>query len=244
MKQELWSRIKRKQEIISGKRPFTEAELERIQDDFCAEFSHDSTSIEGNTLTLRETALVLKGITIDQKPLKEHLEIVGHGHGFQYICEIATSNVLISKQIIKEIHSLVLMDRPMDRGVFRRIPVRISGAYCIPSEPYLIEEHLEKLLNDFASNTTENVVEKLAWFHLVFEGIHPFVDGNGRTGRLLLSLQMMQNGFPPISIKYNDQKSYYDAFDSYYKEQNTQPMEYLIGKCLEERLDYFISLFE
>ena len=104
------------------------------------EFTYNSNAIEGNTLTLQETAMVLEGITIDQKPLKDHLEAVGHKDAFLYVQDIVSSKKSLTEFVIKNIHSLVLMNRPEDKGVYRRVPVRIMGAYTEPVQPYILPE--------------------------------------------------------------------------------------------------------
>lgn len=110
---------------LDRRRPLTVGELKRLQDEFLVEFTYNSNAIEGNTLTLQETALALEGVTIDKKPLKDHLEAVGHRDAFLYVVSLISDKVPISERIIREIHSLVLMDRPEDKGVYRRIPVKI-----------------------------------------------------------------------------------------------------------------------
>ena len=112
------------------------------------------------------------------------------------------------------------MDRTEDRGVYRRIPVRIMGAYHVLPDPLFVPEQMENLVAEFAGNKKLNPIERAALFHLKFEGIHPFVDGNGRTGRLILNLMLMQAGYPPINVKYSDRKRYYEAFDSYYRDND------------------------
>lgn len=137
------------------------------------------------------------------------------------IPKLVKNKVPFSERIIKEIHTLVLMDRPEDRGVYRRIPVRIMGAYHAPPDPVRVPKQMERLVAEFEGNKKLHPIERAALFHLKFEGIHPFVDGNGRTGRLILNLMLMQAGYPPINVKYSDRKRYYEAFDEYY-ENNKQ----------------------
>ena len=127
-------------------RPLTAGEAQRLRDDFMVDFTYNSNAIEGNTLTLKETAMVLEGMTIDKKPLKDHLEAVGHRDAFLYITEIAQKKMRLRDTEIKAIHSLVLMNRPEDKGVYRRIPVMIAGAYTKPVQPFLIEPKIKKLL--------------------------------------------------------------------------------------------------
>lgn len=222
---------------LDGCRPLTPAEVEAIKEVFLVEHTYNSNAIEGNTLTLQETALVLQGITIDQKPLKDHLEAVGYKEAFQFMEELAKQNKPLSEYDIKSIHNLVLADRPEDRGVFRRINIRIAGALTNPVEPYLIEPKIEELLKNYQKlSKTMRIVECVANFHLQFESIHPFIDGNGRTGRLLMNLQLIQAGLPAINIKFADRRKYYDAFDEYAKSGSSEAMTVLVGEAVVARL--------
>ena len=221
-------------------RPLTQGELQRLREEFLIEYTYNSNAIEGNTLTLQETALVLEGVTIDKKPLKDHLEAVGHRDAFLYVQDLVKNNVPFSESIIKQIHTLILMDRPEDRGVYRRIPVRIMGAYHVPPDPILVPEQMENLVAEFSINKKMHPIERAALFHLKFEGIHPFVDGNGRTGRLILNLMLMQAGYPPVNVKYSDRKRYYEAFDSYYRDSDKSIFIYLIGELLKEQLSIYV----
>lgn len=218
-------------------RPLTPAEVEAIREVFLVEHTYNSNAIEGNTLTLQETALVLQGITIDRKPLKDHLEAVGYKEAFQYVEELAKQDKPLTEFEIKSIHSLVLADRPEDKGTFRRVNVRIAGAMTEPVQPYLIEPKIEELFEDYKNwAQTMHVVERVALFHLRFESIHPFIDGNGRTGRLLMNLQLIKEGLPAVNIKYSDRRSYYDAFDEYARNNSADAMTKLIGEALVARL--------
>ena len=236
--------IQRKRERLSEMRPLTQGEVERLAEEFMIDFTYNSNAIEGNTLTLKETALALEGMTIDQKPLKDHLEAVGHRDAFLYVQDVAKQELPLSEIVIKNIHALVLMNRPDDKGVYRRIPVRIMGAYTEPVQPYMIEPRMTELLsaNEERKNTMTDI-ERIALFHLEFEGIHPFIDGNGRTGRLILNLDLIRNGYPPINVKFTDRKRYYDAFDAFYKDNDATPMTELIAEYIDLRFaDYFAVL--
>lgn len=176
-KENLLRQIDRKKMELDSRRPLTEGEVARLNEEFIVEYTYNSNAIEGNTLTLRETDLVLRGLTIDKKPLKDHMEAVGHKEAFDFVRELVKNNVPISESVIKQIHYLVLADKKEDRGVYRRIPVYIMGAQNEPIQPYLIAPKMEQLLMDFA-NSKEHIVTKLARFHIEFESIHPFIDGN------------------------------------------------------------------
>ena len=240
-KESLLAQIDRKKVELDGRRPLTAGEAARLNEEFIVEYTYNSNAIEGNTLTLRETDLVLRGLTVDKKPLKDHMEAVGHKEAFDFVSELVKDNVPISESIIKQIHYLVLADKREDRGVYRRVPVRIMGAQHEPVQPYLIEPKIEQLLRDFAAST-EHIVTKLARFHIEFEGIHPFIDGNGRTGRLLVNLELMKAGFPPIDIKFTDRIAYYNAFDEYHVKNNLSAMENLFAGYINARLDMYLDM--
>ena len=190
--------------------------------------------------------MVLEGMTVDQKPLKDHLEAVGHRDAFLYVRDIATKDIPLNESTIKSIHSLVLMHQPDDKGVYRRIPVRIMGAFTEPVQPYLIEPKMTDLLaKNEERKETMSVIERIALFHLEFEGIHPFVDGNGRTGRLIMNLELIRHGYPAINVKFADRKRYYNAFDSFYRDNDPEPMINLVAEYVSERYDdYFRILGE
>lgn len=243
IKESLIPIIEEKLEILKKRRPLTEGEIERLNEEFLTEYTYNSNAIEGNTLTLRETALVLRGLTIDKKSLKEHLEVIGHKEAFDYVRQLVSENVPISEKVIKDIHYLVLADKKEDRGIYRRVPVRIMGAAHEPVQPYLIIPKMEELLEQY-ENSKEDIVTKLARFHIKFEGIHPFIDGNGRTGRLLVNLELMKAGYPPIDIKFTDRIKYYEAFDEYHVKDDISAMANLFARYLNQRLDMYLSILD
>lgn len=185
--------------------------------------------------------MVLRVLTIAQKPVKEHMEAIGHRDAFRFVADLVKDNIPLSESIIKQIHYLVLADKPDDRGVYRKVPVRIMGAENTPVQPYLIQPKLEQLLLNYKSKD-EHIITKLAWFHIEFESIHPFIAGNGRTGRLLINLELMKAGYPPIDIKFTDRLAYYNAFDLYHRNNDLSVMKDLIAKYVNERLDYYLSI--
>ena len=235
--------IEEKLEELNKRRPLTEGELERLNEEFLTEYTYNSNAIEGNTLTLRETDMVLRGLTIDQKSLKEHLEVIGHKEAFDFVSELVKEECEINERVIKQIHCLVLADKKDDRGVYRRVPVRIMGAAHETAQPYLIITKMEELLRNYLASE-EHIVTKLARFHIEFEGIHPFIDGNGRTGRLLVNLELMKAGYPPIDIKFTDRIAYYNAFDEYHVKHNLKAMESLFAKYINERLDIYLKMLQ
>lgn len=198
-------------------RPLNGTVLKRLRDEFAAEHTYNSNAIEGNTLTLQETALILQeGITIAEKPLKEHLEVIGYRDAFEYIITLVDVDFPLLERVIKEIHSLVLMNDWQNRGVYRSVPVTIVGASHTPPQPYLVPVQMERLLSDYTDMKKRlHTIEAVAEFHLRFEGIHPFIDGNGRTGRLVMNLELIKAGLLPVDIKFADRRKYYDTLYSY-----------------------------
>lgn len=242
---ELFAEIDAQKAELDTLRPLTAGEAQRLREEFMVEFTYNSNAIEGNTLTLKETAMVLEGMTIDRKPLKDHLEAVGHRDAFLYIEEIAQNKLKLSETEIKNIHSLVLINRPEDKGRYRRIPVTIMGAYTEPVQPYLIEpKMLELLTENEKRKKTMHPVERIARFHLEFEGIHPFIDGNGRTGRLVMNLELIRNGYPAINIKFADRRRYYEAFDAYYRDGNADEMIKMVAEYIKEQIEKYLKILK
>ena len=235
--------IDNKKKELDSKRPLTQGEIERLTEEFIVEYTYNSNAIEGNTLTLRETDMVLRGLTIDKKPLKDHMEAVGHKEAFDFVRELVKDKIPLSESIIKQIHYLVLADKKEDRGVYRRVPVRMMGAKHEPVQPYMIQPQMEKLLEQY-HKSTEHMSPKLARFHIEFEAIHPFIDGNGRTGRLLVNMELMKAGYSPIDIKFTDRIAYYNAFDEYHGKHNLGAMEKLFAGYLKERLDGYLRMLQ
>ncbi len=240
---EIFARIESKKAELKKMRPLTKGEIERLQEEFAIEYTYNSNAIEGNTLTLSETEAVLKdNVTIGGKPLKDHLEVIGHKQAFDYMVQIASEKKSFSERTIKEIHSLVLADKPQDKGIYRRIPVRILGSKHTPPEPLLIEEMMGQLIKEYRDTKGIYTVEKVALFHLKFESIHPFVDGNGRCGRLLLNFDLIKNGYPNIDIKFTDRQEYYDCFNEYHETGSHTKLTMLVARYVEEMLDKYLYI--
>lgn len=228
-------------------RPLSPESVKRLSEDFMINFVYNSNAMEGNTLTLEETALVLKeGITIDKKPLSHHLEAVGHKEAYYYVEEIVKEGQALSEQIIKHINSLVLMGATSDKGIYRSVPVMITGTSHQPAQPYEIPLQMEQLIADYHESMQDlHIIERISIFHLAFESIHPFIDGNGRTGRLLMNLDLLSSGLPPINMKFQDTRRYYDSF-KYYHEHNNDPVKMieLVSEYVHEELTRFINILE
>lgn len=232
---------------ISQLRPLSASEVQRLREEFIIESSYNSNAIEGNTITLRETMLILKeGVTIAEKPIREHLDIIGFKDAFNYIYELVANNEPLTERTIKDIHSLVLMSNAENRGVYRKIPARILGAENEPAPPYLIAEEMVALIAKYQQKLTAlHPLEAISWLHLAFESIHPFIDGNGRTGRLLLNFELLKQGYLPVDIKFTDRAKYYQCFDEYH--QNQQDVSALLSLITDyelKELERYLAILE
>ena len=226
-------------------RPLSAENVRRLSEDFMIDFTYNTNAIEGSTLTIEETALVLKeGVTIGGKPLRHHLEAIGHRDAYYYVEDIVKNQVSVSERVIKEIHALVLMDRQSDKGVYRSVPVRVGSFF--PCQPYEILAQMERLMADYHVEMQKlHVIARAAVFHLVFETIHPFIDGNGRVGRLLLNLELMKAGYPPVNVKFTDRMKYYDCFNHYRKNNDdASKMTKLIEEYSIDELKRYIAIAE
>lgn len=241
-----FSRIDGLRDKLKTMRPLNETELKRLREEFIIDNTYNSNAIEGNTLTLRETALILQeGVTIAEKPVKEHLEAIGHRDAFEYIIGLADRHTELTERVVKDIHSLVLMNDVTNKGVYRSVPVTILGAVHTPPQPYLVPVQMEELIREYETmKQDKHIIEAVAEFHLRFESIHPFVDGNGRTGRLILNLELIKAGLLPVNIKFSDRRKYYECFDEYATENAPDSLVKLLTGYEIAELEKHISILE
>ena len=243
----LYEEIDSLKNALSQRRPLTRTELERLREDFMIGFTYNSNAIEGNTMTLEETALVIReGVTISGKAVREHLEIVGHKDAWHFVEELVKAPAPLTEKMILDIHGLVLMDRREDAGIYRRMPVSITGVPVELPQPWQVPIEMERLIADYHEEMQSlHPVARAAVFHLRFESIHPFIDGNGRTGRLLMNLELMKDGFPPIDIKFTDRRLYIDSFKSWQDgSKNSLAMELLTAGYMKNRLEEYIQILD
>ena len=229
-------------------RPLPEEALRKIQDALDIEYTYESNRIEGNTLTLQETALVVnEGVTISGKSMREHLEAINHTEAISYIKDIAKQDIEISERTIKEIHALILhgIDRE-NAGRYRTVPVMISGSAHMPPQPYLIEKQMEDFMIRFKQMEKEMVHPVLvaAYLHGELVRIHPFIDGNGRTSRLLMNLYLLRNGYVIITLKgSNDEKvNYYMALEKSHTEHLPEDFQKLVVEAEIAALRKYLSI--
>ena len=209
-------------------RPLPADALKKIDEAFAIEYTYESNRIEGNTLTLQETELVVnKGVTIAGKSMREHLEAINHAEAIDYIKDFAKNDLEIIERTIKEIHALVLHGINREyAGRYRTVPVMISGSQHVPPQPYLIEKQMEDFMIKFKEMEKEKVHPVLiaAYLHDKLVRIHPFIDGNGRTSRLLMNLCLLRHGYTIVNLKGDNdtRRAYYFALEA----SHTDPVSF------------------
>ncbi|MCC5816581.1 MAG: Fic family protein [Leptospira sp.] len=230
---------------LNSYRPLSPSILNNLREDLILRWTYHSNAIEGNTLSLLETKVVLEGITIGGKLLREHFEAINHKEAIVFIESLVSSNETLSEHSIKQIHSLILKNIDNENiGRYRTSNVIITGADHKHPQGFDIPARMNQFIIDYKSNISKfHPVELAAWVHIKFVGIHPFVDGNGRTARLLMNLELMKAGFPPVVINVEDRLEYYKALDLAHTTGDDQFFMNLTNKLVEESFEpYFYVL--
>ena len=220
-------------EFLNKEHPLNDGILRKLQNNLRTEFIYNSNAIEGNTLTLRETDIILQfGITVKGKSLKEHNEVKGQEYALDFLNEVLKKEEPLSIRLIREFHALILNDDKDNRGRFKQENNTILGAKFQTTPFYQVEDKLQELIDNF-NESDKNLIEKVAKFHNDFEMVHPFNDGNGRTGRLLMNLELMKNGYPITIIKNEDRDDYYQALEIASIDKNYIPLTEFIKRSIE-----------
>lgn len=227
-------------------RPLPSAAVRNLEEVYRVEWTYNSNAIEGNTLTLLETKLVLEeGLTIGGKKLREHFEVINHSEAISYVQDVVNRKIELSEYVIKSIHHLVLKNiEDENAGRYRMINVTISGSQHTPPHFTVVPAKMEKLVQWYHEQKDQlHPIELAAQFHFQFVYIHPFSDGNGRTARLLMNLILMNDGFPPAIVKAaNDARlKYYETLEEASIRDNLKPFIQLIAGCVEDSLQKYIG---
>ena len=243
MNQKLLTSIEGKKREFDRFRPLSPGILQKLREQFILEWTYNSNAIEGNTLSLQETELVLnRGLTIGNKTLKEHFEAINHKNGIEFVERFVVKKKNLDETFIKELHLLILKNiDDRNAGVYRVTNVRILGAIHIPPNPYKIPHLIQEFLAWYYEHQhTMPIPELAAYVHYKFVCIHPFIDGNGRTSRLLMNLVLMQNGYPPAVILNIDRKKYYRVLKL---ADLDKPQEFVnfIGRAIERSLIIYLQ---
>ncbi|MFY9104467.1 Fic family protein [Aliarcobacter cryaerophilus] len=226
-------------------RPLDLSIVKNLHEDLVLRWTYHSNAIEGNTLTLKETKVALEGITIGGKTLREHFEAINHKDAILFMEDLAQKEERLSEYSIKQIHSLILKNiDDENKGKYRTTNVIISGAEHKPPQSFEVQSKMEEFIKNYNEKVTKlHPIELASFVHIEFVKIHPFIDGNGRTSRLLMNLELIKAGFPPVVIELEDRLEYYKALDIGHTENDYKPFLELMKKVVEKSFEpYFYVL--
>ncbi|MDA8133511.1 MAG: Fic family protein [Desulfobacteraceae bacterium] len=216
-------------------RPLPSEIVNNLHEDLVLRWTYHSNAIEGNTLTLKETKVALEGITIGGKTMREHFEAINHREAIFFVEDLVRKNEPLSEWQIKSIHQLILKNiDDKNAGVYRKTNVIISGADHVPPDALHVESDMQDFINWYQTDGASlHPVERAARVHADFVKIHPFVDGNGRTSRLLMNLELMKSGFPPVVLPVEKRLEYYETLDTAHTKKDYEPFLMLMANIAE-----------
>jgi Fic family protein/DNA-binding XRE family transcriptional regulator len=211
------------------------------------EYTFESNRIEGNTLTLRETDLVInEGLTISGKSMREHLEAINHQEAIAYIKHLMEKNTILNEREVLAIHNLILRGiNPEDAGRYRRVQVMIKGSSFMPPQPFMVSPAMEDFFIWYETNKKGlHPIILAAELHERLVTIHPFIDGNGRTSRLVMNLILLQHGYVIANIKgdYDSRMQYYNALETAQTKNNKEDFLLFIAQIEKESLERYLEI--
>jgi Fic family protein len=234
--------LKKRDLFLTQKNKIPVAAFESFEKSFDIEYTHNSTAIEGNTLTLIQTKAILEdNLTVGGKTLRELYEVVNHKKAFDYVRKCIAEQKPLSENIVKDIHSM-LMEGILIGGIYRNVEVRITGARHKPPTPNEMYAQAKDFFAKLHNRPELNAIELAAWTHAEFVKIHPFEDGNGRTSRLIMNYQLMINGFLPISIAKENRLEYFETLEAYAVDGDLKPFAEMIASLENLQLDDYLTI--
>jgi excisionase family DNA binding protein len=236
--------ILRKKLLLDSYKPLHKSVLKNLEEWYRVELTYTSNAIEGNTLTRQETALIVeKGIAVEGKSIVEHLEAINHAAAFTYIQQLTEEKKReeLTIQDILDIHKMILKKiDDSNAGRLRNTPVRISGSTTVLPNPLKVPELMDEFIY-WLQSTNDHPVHVAAEAHYKFVTIHPFVDGNGRTARLLMNFILIKAGFPPAIIKKEERNRYLNALETGQTKGNVDAYYELIYDAVDRSLDIYLE---
>ena len=226
---------------LDAYRPLAPEIVRNLHEDTVLRWTYHSNAIEGNTLTLKETKVALEGITVGGKTMREHLEAINHREAIIFVEELVGNKQSLSERQIRSVHQLILKNiDDANAGVYRKSNVIIAGAEHVPPDALHVQSKMRDFV-DWYRNESGNLhpVERAARVHADFVGIHPFTDGNGRTSRLLMNLELLKEGFPAAVLPVSKRLEYYEALDTAHTEGDYEPFYTLIAGVVEAGFDVY-----
>ena len=239
-------RVLDKKRKLEGLRPLPSSLVARLKKQMMIEYTYNSNAIEGNTLTLRETQLVIEeGITVGGKSITETLEAKNHPEAMEFIERLVDAKSELTEDVILQLHRLIMSNITEDAGHYRTMGVRMTGATFMPPPSSEVKPRIDELLKWLRENPDElTPIELAAVFHHRFVQIHPFSQGNGRTARLLMNALLMKDGYPFIAIVPKLDRPKYLKTLMEADLGNTSSFVNFIARCVERALDMYLDALE
>jgi len=239
------TRLEEKFSKLNKLRPLPKSAVQKLREKFQIEMTYNSNAIEGNSLTLKETFLVInEGITVKGKPLKDHLEAKDHHAALEYLYDLIDKDKkhTVSEMLIKNLHQIIVQETDKEwAGRYRNANVIIGGSNHTPPDALQVPNKMRDLIMWLNSQKNKlNVIELTALLHHKLVHIHPFFDGNGRTARLTMNLFLMQAGYPLVVIMKTDRKKYYDVLDKA-DSGKYEPLIKFVAQSIERSLDMYLK---
>jgi len=240
-----YTELNRKHEYYQSNKHLIPVEVtENYENAFRIEYTHNSTAIEGNTLSLIETKLILEDkISPGGKDMRELHEVENHDKAFDYVQKCVTDNKSLDENIVKDIHE-ILMENIFQGGIYRNVSVRITGAGFQPPPPNEMYIQIKNFFADLTWKKNLHIIEFAAWTHAEFVRIHPFRDGNGRVSRMIMNYQLMSESWLPVSIAKEDRLDYFNTLETYAILGNIEPFVELIANLENKELDKMIEVID
>jgi len=235
-----------KKRELDSHRPLNKSIVKKLEEEFSIAWTYNSNAIEGNTLSLQETEMVINsGITVGGKTVNEHLEAINHKKGIDFIRSIVLKKEKITEKTILKLHEYILGSiDDYSAGNYRRENVRIIGAHHIPPQAIKIPRLMDEFMEWFYQNEYNGNVSQFASdIHYKLVMIHPFIDGNGRVARLFMNLILLKHGFPPAIILKVDRKRYYRVLNEA-NPGNKDPLDNFVGRSIERSLIIYLNTIE
>ncbi|NBB81251.1 MAG: MerR family transcriptional regulator [Verrucomicrobia bacterium] len=239
-----WEKLTEKKTQLDGYRPLPPDLVKNLEQWFIVELTYTSNAIEGNTLTRKETAVVVeKGLTVSGKSLVEHLEATNHASALQTVLKLADGKTKdLTEDAVLDIHETILKGiDDGNAGHYRTIPVRISGSMVILPNPVKVPDMMTRFTKDITGARDWHPVALAAEAHYQLVTIHPFVDGNGRTARLLMNLILMQNGYPPALIRKRDRLRYIKSLEQAQLGGSKEDYYRIVAAAVDRSFDVYLK---
>jgi Fic family protein len=241
----LYAKLNRKREYYHANKHVLPREItQKYETAFRIEYTHNSTAIEGNTLSLIETKLLLEDkLSVGGKELREIYEVINHAKSYDFCLKCIAEGKSLNEDIVKDIHQL-LMENIQPGGIYRNVNVRITGAGFQPPPPDMMYAQVKGFFADLPCKSKEPSIELAAWVHAEFVRIHPFTDGNGRVSRMIMNYQLLSDGWRPVSVAKEDRLKYFGALEAYAVEGDISLFAAFVAELESNELDRLIEVID